>query len=179
MEIKRYKEDKNVKKDISRLLVSAFPRNERPPVNMFFDNVDKRKENELFAYYDNSNYIGFTFLTFYKDIVYIFFLAVEEKQRNKGYGHKIINSIKETYPDKVLLLCYEEVDPKYIDFELRIKRRNFYLSLGFNDNGYKTNEFGVVFHTAYLGKHKVPFEDYKNIFALGFGNFAKSFISKE
>ena len=78
-----------VKNDVSTLLVSAFPENERPPVDYFFKNFEN-DNNDLLAYYENETFIGFTALTFYKDICYIFFLAVSPIYRNKGYGVKLL-----------------------------------------------------------------------------------------
>lgn len=174
-----FREHKEIRKDIEPLYLGAFPENERPPVHYFFYSVKKHKENHLYAYYDFNQFVGFTYLTIYKDIVYIFFLAVSESIRNKGYGSQILNDIKEKYKDNVLLLCYEEVDEKYEDNELRKKRQSFYFSNGFQDNILKTNEFGVVFNTAYIGKHRVPFEDYLEIFKLGFGKKSKLYIKEE
>lgn len=46
-------------------------------------------------------------------------------------------------------------------------------------NPLKTNEFGVVFQTAYSGKRTVPFEEYQQIFIEGFGEWAAHFLEKE
>lgn len=174
----RYKSNREIKGEIRDLLISAFPENERPPEDMFFANVDKNIENELYGYYENNQFIGFSFLTLYKDICYIFFLAVKKEVRNKGYGTEIIKIIKEQNKDKVILLCHEEVDDKYLDNNLRIKRRDFYIKNGFVYNGYKTREFDVIFETRYFGNHPVPFEDYQAIYVLGFSKFAKKYLEK-
>ena len=177
MKIVSYKENPKIEKDVKPLYLKAFPVDERPPANRFFIN-NKRDENNIYAYYDNDEFIGFTQLTFYKDIVCIFFLAVSENKRNQGYGSKILDSVKNEYRDKVILLCYEEVDKKYKDNENRIKRREFYRKNGFLDNEMKSNEFGVVFESGYYGSHKVSFEDYVEIFVLGFGGFVRNFIKR-
>ena len=174
----KYKDNKRIKKDVKPLFISAFPKEERPPAFIFFKNAN-RDTQDLYAYYDNDEFIGFASLTYYKDIVYIFFLAVSENKRNQGYGSKILNLIKEEYKDKVILLCYEEVDDKYPDNEMRIKRKNFYRKNGFIDNGVKTNEFGVIFETGYIGSHKVSFEDYVEIFILSFSEYCRPYIKKE
>lgn len=164
----KYIAQKTVKEDVTRLLITAFPTNERPPVAIFFNNF-KKDNNILLAFYDNDEFIGFTALTFYLDICYIFFLAVTPTHQNKGYGSQIIEIIKNDYFDYILLLAYEEVDPKYEDYYLRNKREKFYYKHGFLNNNLKTNEWGIVFQTAYLGKRKVSFIEYKEIFKLGFG----------
>ena len=176
MLIKReYLGESTIKKDVSNLLESAFPIEERPPTKYFFKSLEK-KENKLFAYYLDNTFIGFTFLCFYQDVCYIFFLAVSTNYRHQGYGGEIIEDIKKSYPDYVILLCFEELDPKYPNYEERVKRKNFYYSHGFKDNKMKTNEFGVIFETAFIGKHRVDFSTYVEIFVIGFGEFARKHI---
>ena len=40
----------------------------------------------------------------------------------------------------------------------------------------KTNEFGVIFETAFIGKHQIDFSTYVEIFVIGFGEFARKHI---
>ena len=163
-----YSSQKEIKTSVTALLLEAFPEEERPPVPLFFKNL-QRKANRLIAFYNKKDFIGFTYLTFNKDICYIFFLAVEKEHRNKGYGGQILEILKKDYQDYVLLLCYEEVNPQYPNYLERVKREQFYLSHGFKDNNLKTLEYGVAFQSVYYGNHKINFEDYKEIFKLAFG----------
>lgn len=164
----KYVSQINIRNDVSKLLTSAFPANERPPVAIFFDNF-KNENNVLLAFYQDDIFIGFTALTFYKDICYIFFLAVSPNCQNQGYGTEIIEILKKDYRDNVLLLAYEEVNQKYPDYLNRKRREDFYIKRGFKNNELKTNEWGVVFQTAYIGKRKVSFLEYLEIFKMGFG----------
>jgi GNAT superfamily N-acetyltransferase len=173
----RYLQQANIKNDVSSLLVSAFPENERPPVEMFFTNFENDK-NVLLAFYENHTFIGFSALAFYQDICYIFFLAVSPTYRNKGYGSQIIEILKKDYQEKILLLAYEEVDPKYPNYLERVNREKFYFKRGFKNNELKTNEWGVIFQTVYIGKRRVSFEEYQEIFKLGFGEFAIKHLKK-
>ena len=174
-----YKDNKDIKGVITPLYLSAFPASERPPLRYFYLRLEAHKENDLYAYYDNDEFIGFSYLTIYKDICYIFFLAVSPEKRNKGYGSKILSDIKENNKDKVIMLCYEEVDKKYKDYDSRLKRKEFYKRNGFKDNKLKTNEYGVVFETGYIGNHKVSFDEYKELFKLGFGDQSVKHLKKE
>ena len=177
MLILNYKENKKIRDDVEPLFISAFPENERPPVSYFFKSL-KKEQNNLFAFYDNEMFIGFCYTTTFKDICYIFFLAVQENYRSKGYGSKILQTIKETYTNHVLLLCYEEVDKRYQDYQNRKKREEFYIKNGFKRNTFKTDEYGVIFQTAYQGNHPVSFEDYIEIFKLGFGKDSIKYLRK-
>ena len=177
LEKRLYSDQLDIKKDVSCLLESAFPIEERPPTNYFFKSLEK-KENKLFAYYLNNTFIGFAFLSFYQDVCYIFFLAVEENKRHQGFGGQILEDIKKEYSELVLLLCYEEVDPKYPNYVERVNRRNFYYSHGFRPNKLKTNEYGVIYETAYIGSHQVDFSSYQEIFVLGFGERNRPYIKE-
>ena len=175
LEKKEYIGQKDIKENIATLLVEAFPEDERPPVPYFFSSLE-RKGNSLFSYYLHDEFIGFAYVTLYQDICYIFFLAVKENKRHQGYGGEILEDIKKAYHDYVILLCYEEVEPRYPNYQERIKRKEFYSIHGFKDNNMKTNEFGVVFETAFFGNHRVDFNTYVEIFVLGFGEFAREHI---
>ena len=174
---KNYKHHPEIRKDIQKLYVSAFPRVERPPVNMFF-NEAKKSDNELLGFYLDNRFIGFTNLLFYKDLCYMFFLAVSPEYRNEGFGSQIIQEAFKEYPDKTFVLCYDEVDEKYSDNNLRIRRRNFYLRNGFKDNNLKTLEYGVRYDTVYHGHHQIPFEDYLGLMIHCYGPLAKKYIKK-
>ena len=169
---KSYKLDKTIRNDIEPLFISAFPREERPPVDYFFSSFDNNKINNLYGFYDKNDFIGFSSVIIYKDICYIFFLAVEEEYRNQGYGTKILNELKKLYKDYILLLCYEYLDKEHPEYEIRKKREQFYLKNGFKKNPLITEEFGVVFQTAYIGNRKITFKEYQEIFKYGFGEYA-------
>ncbi len=174
-----FNEESNVKEDVANLLVTAFPKDERPPVDIFFHNLSINKENtRLLAFYIENNFIGFTSLVLYKDICYIFFLAVSPTFQNKGYGTQIINIIKEDYKDYVILLAYEEVDEKYPNYAQRKSREAFYLKRGFKDNGFISEEWGVRFQSAYIGKRRVSFEEYIEIFKIGFNINPKGYLKR-
>ena len=140
MKFINYKSNQNIKKDIEPLYISGFPEEERPPVEMFFSFALK-EDNDIYAVYDNNSFIGFTNLLFYKDLCYLFFLAVSPSYRNKGYGSQIIQEVFKNYPDKTFVLCFEEVDDKYSDNQLRKRRRDFYYRNGLKENILKTCEY--------------------------------------
>ena len=168
--IKKYlKQDPSVIDDVKDLYLSAFPEDERPPWFFIYDNNMKTKEDEIIAYYEDDEFIGFTFLTSYQDIVYLSFFAIKEDKRNQGYGSLLLEELKELYKDKVLLICFEEVNKKYEDYPNRLRRENFYKRHGFIDNEMLTNEAGVIYQSSYIGKHKVSFKEYIKIFDLVYG----------
>lgn len=163
-----YQDHKKIIDDISILYLEAFPEEERPPLDIFIKSLDN-KDITLLAFYENKKFIGFTYLAFYKDICCLYFFAVNKKYRHQGYGGQILEILKEKYAQYVLMLCYEEVDSKYPNYEERVNRKNFYYHHGFKDNQIKTNEYGVIYETAYIGSHQVSFANYLTIFKMVFG----------
>lgn len=172
MTVINYLDNREIERDIRPLFESAFPEDERPPADIYFSSFIGQNNKVLLGFYEKNEFIGFTSLIIYKDICYIFFLAVPELKRNQGWGGKILNYVKEKYKEYNVLLCYEEVDRKYDNYDERVKREQFYLHNGFKINPLKTYEFGVIFQTAVIGNRIITFEDYKGIFESGFGVWA-------
>ena len=177
MQLVNYQDNKEIRRDIEPLFVTAFPRNERPPADYYFSSFSN-PNNALFGFYDEGKFIGFSSISLYKDICYIFFLAVEENERDKGYGSQIISLIKEKYNKYTILLCYEEVDEKYPDFAMRKRREQFYFRNGFKKNPLMSDEFGVIYQTAVIGDRIVTFEEYQEIFKNGFGEHTLPYLRK-
>lgn len=157
-------EHPELKDYVSPLYLSAFPEDERPPLDYFYQMVNNFKENKVISYFDEGEFIGFAYLVFYQDVVYLAFFAVNENKRNQGYGSQIIQDIKSSFSNYVFLLCFEEVDIKYHDYQNRLRRQSFYIRNGFIDNHMKTREGNVIYQSAYIGKHPVGNQVYKNIF---------------
>ena len=77
------------------------------------------------------------------------------------------------------MICYEEVNKKYENYEERVSRKAFYKKHGFLDNKIKTNEYGVIYETAYIGSHLISFSDYFIIFKLVFGQGHEAYVHEE
>src|SRR6056297_897294 len=95
----------------------------------------KNKKVELFILKKENNIIGFGSLIYHNDFMhgktgFIGEIIIEEKQRNKGYGSKLL---------KNLIKKAKEKDCKYIDLDSAIYRRNahrFYKKHGFEKDAY-------------------------------------------
>ena len=172
-----YQGEKEYQNLVVPLYESAFPIDERPPTKYFFASL-KKKENSLFLYFDDDSFIGFAFITLYQDVCYLFFLAVSPTKRHQGYGGQILEDIKKTYQKYVILIAYEEVNPQYPNYVERVRREQFYLKHGFKNNQMKTNEFGVVYQTVFIGDHQVSFLTYLEVFKLGFGEESAKYVSE-
>ena len=124
---------------VKRLFESAFPPEERPPFEMMLT----WEKNLFFAVYDAERFVALVDLIHYQDLVYVFFLAVEDSFRGKGYGTKILQDLLNEYPSERLYLLADEVGPSYADNEVRKRRIRFYDERGFHYQGIKVRELGV------------------------------------
>lgn len=115
--------------EIIALYKRSFPENERRDLTPILK--DESDDDELLGLIDNDEVLGFVVLLNHNDIAHIIYFAIEEKYRDHGYGSKIIQMIKERYPDKRILADVEEPEEDCDNIEQRIKRINFYLRNGF------------------------------------------------
>ena len=161
--------NETIKSDVEVLYNSAFPENERPPFFWFYNIFKNTKDNHIVGYYEENQFIGFVQYVIYLDCVYISYLAVSSSLRNQGYGTRILNDIRQSFPDYTILLCFEEVEPKYVDYHSRCNRQAFYKRNGYIDNGLKTQEGDVIYQSAYNGKHRINFSTYEKLFDLVYG----------
>ena len=121
------------------LFESAFPEEERPPFSMMLS----WNHDTFFGVYGEEKYIGLVDLIVHQDLVYVFFLAIEEKCRGKGLGTRILSDLKLRYPNRRLFLLAEETGEEYPDNALRERRLRFYARNGFFPTGDVVTEFGV------------------------------------
>lgn len=70
----------------------------------------KGKNARFYSVYEKETWVGFVYLIKYQDIIYVFYLAVSEKERGGGYGSKILKKITDKYQEKRIILCIEPVD---------------------------------------------------------------------
>ena len=167
-----FNEKKENKENFEKFFLTAFPENERPSLFWTYEVFNKTKESEIYCYYDNDEFIGFTYLTYYLDYVFVLYLAIKEDKRNKGYGAQVLEDIKQMNKDLNVILCFEEVDDKYLDNDNRIKRMNFYKKCGFILDSLKTQEGEVIYQFAHIGKKRMTYQDYIQVFDLNFGKGA-------
>jgi len=126
--VQAFKVDANSKyiDKIKNIYLNAFPPDER----LDFDDLisNKIKNGILYALFDNNLIVGFSFVISAEDFVYILYLAIDDKFRNKGYGTKTLNIINDTYKNQPKVLCVEEPETAN---DMRSRRIEFYERNGF------------------------------------------------
>ena len=131
------------KKQVKRLYRSAFPRNERAPFWLLMKRCDTGRDT-LYALIDDNEFIGLVYTIKTEKMVYVFFLAIEEKMRGKGYGTEVLKKLSEMYPDLAISLMIEDPDEEGAEnLDERINRLKFYERNGFRRLSIKINEAGV------------------------------------
>ena len=94
---------------VRRLYLDSFPDFERLPFWVLLYKSQKNDSN-LYVIYDDEKFVGLMNLAYYEDIVYLYYLAIDPSQQSQGYGSKILHYLKDTYPDKRILLNIEKVE---------------------------------------------------------------------
>lgn len=155
---------KDLKWDIKawkRLYVRSFPLSERVPFPLLKMRA-KGAIAEMISVYDGEVHVGLLYLVHYKDIVFIWFLAIDENIRGKGYGSRILAQVTALYPKARIGLNIEHVDPQAAHFEERQQRKHFYLKNGYRENGLVTKELNVVFEML-VKNENIAFDEYEKL----------------
>ncbi len=117
--------------DIISLMNEAFPNSELLPIS-YIEFMIQNGDANFIAFYDESVFVGLAFVVTTNKIAFLFYLAVNNKIRSKGYGSNILISIKNRYSDKIVVLDVECLNENAKNIEQRIKRVEFYKRNGFN-----------------------------------------------
>lgn len=120
------------KNEIKLIYVNSFPKEERFP--FWILKYCSKEKNVLFnAILDNDKLIGMEYIIMYENTAYLMYLAIDENQRKKGYGSKILKDLREKYENIILSIERPNKDLN----DKKQTRKNFYLRNGF----YETNKF--------------------------------------
>ncbi len=151
-----------------KLYESAFPSEERMPF-AFLEKGYRKGIADFFAVYDGPLFVGIIYVVLIGKYASVFYFAVDEKLRKKGYGSRILSSIKERYQNRTIFLDIEKIDEQAKDNGLRIRRKNFYNRNGFSSCGLFITEFGVNYEIL-THNGNIDFPEYKK--------FMKKFTGK-
>ena len=180
LKIKKAFPGTNTFQKVKDLYFASFPADEQLPFGRIALLSILKPSVDLLAYYDGETFCGFSFTVRSGKYLYINFFAVEPSLRSHGYGAKMFQLLRETFPGAAL--C--EVKAPIADtetYDLDVRRMQFWQSNGvdFFGNEYAiTNPHGVKY---YIGATEAPFDRiaYRGIFDhLSFGPSAQLRILK-
>lgn len=125
--------------------------------------------------YTDDTWIGLIYITEYKDIIFIQFLAISESHHSGGYGSKVMDSMQDTYSGKRVVLNIEVLDSQIKNNPQRIRRKAFYEKNGFSSSGYIVLEpkekLEMLIHGGSISKEEIE-AIYKDLF----GHFLSLFL---
>ena len=91
-------------KKIKKLYLTAFPSDERAPFGILVKRAKKPNIN-FFSCHDGETWIGFIYVINHIDLSYLYYFAVDDAERGKGYGtansrhdHKARGGMGENFP---------------------------------------------------------------------------------
>ena len=105
--------------EVNALAIEAFPPEEYlAPTKL----VEMAKEDhfDFWALSDKDSFVGFMVVQTYENLAYLFFLAIDNSCRSKGYGTRAIETLKAKYPDKKQAVDFEMLDNAVNNNELFI-----------------------------------------------------------
>jgi len=140
---------------IHNLYQTAFPVDERCPFDYLLEKTSSNSIQFL-AFYHQQDFVGFTYLVTSSSLIYIFYLAIDEKQRNKGYGGKIVEYIQCLFPQHCLFLDIEIINPNADNAVQRRKRKDFYCKHHFQSSGYFYHFYHVDYEVLTYGQPFIP-----------------------
>lgn len=160
---------------IETLFLSAFPKEERPPFRRLKRKADQGKGDMLCAM-DGDRFVGFAYMVQHQDLAYLFFLAVDEKKRGKGYGSAILQSVRRMYAGYRIFLAREQLDRNAPNYDQRVKRREFYLRNGFQDLTCAIKEADVVFDAMSVDGRPITAAEYDALISRWMGRLLKRIV---
>lgn len=129
---------------IKRIYTSSFPKNERAPFHMLKSRAARNKA-EFLAICDGGKVVGTAYVVSFKDMAYLFYLAIDSGSRGQGFGTRAVEMLLRRYRDKRFFLALEQLDETADNYADRVKRHEFYRSCGLVDLPFKIKEADVIF----------------------------------
>jgi RimJ/RimL family protein N-acetyltransferase len=106
----------------------------------------KHEGNDYLAIYDGEELVGMSYVIYGERVAYVFFLAIAECARGRGYGTEALGALISAYGEgRRVVLAIEEMDERAENYPERVRRLNFYEKNGFSMSGYKLREVNMVY----------------------------------
>lgn len=129
---------------LEKINYEAFPDDERIELPKIFS-VCELTDGEVLGWYADGELIGFSMTHRNDTCVYLNFFAIKNSERCKGYGHKVLQMLQDRYSDVQLILDFEVLDAEADNYEIRKRRKAFYLRNGMCETGYYTKLYDNYF----------------------------------
>ncbi len=164
-------------KKIKKLYHDAFPLDERAPFWLLMRRAN-RENVDFWAVYHEEEWVGLVYVISREDLSYLFYLAIAEDVRGKGYGSAVLAAVKEKYAGRRIMLAIEELDERAENYAERIRRKQFYEKNGLHLMDYKMREAKVIYDVMGIADTVSP-EEYGEMMKQYLGRLLGHFISVE
>lgn len=166
--------------DLVKIYEKSFPKNEKIP----YENILEMLEGATFPieylaheeggglFLGQGDLIGLSITAEFEDFDWIWYLAVREICRGKGYGKQILQIVRQrcydaSYKKKPIIIEIES--PSQVvcnNLEERVKRHKFFLEQGFRDTNVTYEHAGVLYQV--MTDSDLPFteEDYHGMLGI-------------
>lgn len=104
---------------------NSFPPEEKRPYEQHMQLMKKNNSYHFYAAMEEQTVIGIIILWKLQRFIYLDYLATLSNARNKGYGKRIVEQLKELFNDTIIL------EVELPDNDLAKRRIGFYTRLGF------------------------------------------------
>ena len=148
---------------IEKLYLNAFPANERKPFPVILEKCREGSMQILKIENEVHDFIGLVIMILHKDLAILDYFAVDETQRNKGFGSQVLTLLNERYTNYRMILEIENPDDPSDNTAERIRRKGFYLRNGMVLMPFEVDLFGVKMLILTNGGN-VCFDEYHDIF---------------
>ncbi len=95
--------------------------------------------------------VGFLVVREYKSVLYLAYLAVKSDLRSRGIGGMALRKLISEYQDHMIVVEYEAPNTCSPQNDMNIRRKGFYLRIGFLETGYFTFYDDTEFEIACMG----------------------------
>lgn len=100
---------------------------------------------DVMGLYEENRPLGFFIALSDEKMVYLCYLAIAKKERNKGYGSQALHLIFNYYKGKQICLDLEKQDELADNAKQRRHRKNFYLRNDMHETHYSMNFWDLSF----------------------------------
>lgn len=137
-------------RQIKELYLTAFPDDERAPFFLIRLRAMQGRAEMLTAK-EGAEFIGFAYVVTDRDMVYLFYFAIDSGKRGSGNGSQVLKLLKERYAGKRFFLAREQLDKQAENYEERVRRHQFYLKNGLSDLPNRIQEASVIYDIMGIG----------------------------
>lgn len=164
------------RKQVKQLFITAFPREERPPMWMLTRRCHQGKAR-FSAVVDGGRFVGLTYVIGNEKVKTLMFLAIDENARDGGYGSEILRQVHKRYPGVKMFLNIEPLDENAPNYEQRCRRKAFYERNGLVCLDYQVREAGVIYEMMTYGEY-VNRQEYEDVMTLMYGRLLYSVVKR-